>query len=290
MIKLKDLLIEGINLNSLLSESPDNVYYGEDVYGWYDDGLYTFLVYNDIVDNQRYWFAWDYSKQTVLCENKQVEDEILHTNAEILDVISKRNSDGDFSYRSIARVFSGLSDEPSHHNLIGLLSTLRRCYYNRDEAQCDGRVFHFKQDDKYLMSFWQEDVDILKDRNKLDDFFNRVGISKNKLLFERYDGDSTVNYYEFFGTKPPEISNVERQKQQMAKELHIKKALLDKAILGALQSKPKDMNSLYVALEKQLDMPLAKIKHVFRGIPLDKLVVKQLREFVSQVSQVSQGV
>jgi hypothetical protein len=266
-----------------LSESPDSVYYGNNEYSWYDDGSYTFLVYNDIVDNQRYWFAWDYSKKTILCENKQVENEILHTDDVILSTIEGRQFDGYFSNQPIGEAFMDLEDRPTHNGLIELLSTLRRCYFNRDYAECDGRVYDVKGEDKYLMSFWQEDSVILKDRNKLDDFFNRVGIDKNKILFERFDRENTVNYYQFFGTKPPEISDVERQKQQIARDLHMKKAQLDKAILDALQSKPKDINSLYAALEKQLNMPLAKIKHVFRGIPLDKLVVKQLREFVSRV-------
>lgn len=264
-----------------LTEDPDDIVYKGDEYFWYDDGKYTFLVYYDIVDKQHYWFAWDYRKQTILCENKQVENEILHTDDDILKNIASRKSDGYFSQEKISDVFHSISDRPSHGTLIELLSTLRRCYYNRDYAECDGRIFYSKNDDVYIMTFWNEDFNIFKDRVKLDDFFNRVGISKDKILFERYNREEIVNYYQFFGTKPQEISDIERKKQQVARELHVKKAQLDRAILNVLQSKPKDINSLYVALEKQLNMPLAKIKHVFRGIPLDKLVVKQLREFVS---------
>ena len=70
---------------------------------------------------------------------------------------------------------------------------------------------------------------------------------------------------------------------QIAKELHMKKAVLDKAILNALQSNPKNVNDLYVALEKQLHMPIAKIRNLFGSVPLRPLVAKQLREYLKKL-------
>jgi hypothetical protein len=56
--------------------------------------------------------------------------------------------------------------------------------------------------------------------------------------------------------------------------------MLDKAILQVLKSSPKDTETLYARLERQLGMPIVKIRHLFGNIPLDKIVAKQLKEFI----------
>lgn len=258
MIKLKDLLLE----------NPDGFEYDGYVLEWYEDGVYTFLIYRDIVDNADYWVAWDVKKQILLCENRSIEK-----------LVQPRGFNDD----EIEEAWSYVVEEPTHNNLKKFLYVLRRISNNRDLNKCYGRVFDV--DDKFIMSFWDEDAEVIKHRSKLDDFFSRVGINLDKLLIEPFESPQYfVSYRKFFGVKKPKAASVlAKQRMQMARDLHMKKAQLDKEILNALQKKPKSFNDLYVSLEKQLGMPIARIRREFRGIPLDNLIVRKIKSLSSAI-------
>lgn len=261
-----------IRLKNLLKEDPDGINYEGGYWDWYTHGVYTFLVYDDLIDKKKYWVAWDVKNYNLLCENRLVEQEAMN-------IVDNEDEEDEDTY---------IGDNPTHDQLIQLLHSLKRCQDDRSIVECDGRVFNVG---RFIMSFWDEDSEVIKYRNKLDDFFKRVGINVNKLLIQRFESDYDeyddevdifVSYRKFFGEKPKEASVLAKQKMMMAKDLHIKKAQLDRAILNALQEKPQSFNDLYVSLEKQLGMPIARIRSEFRGIPLDNIIVRQLRSLSSK--------
>ena len=78
------------------------------------------------------------------------------------------------------------------------------------------------------------------------------------------------------------MTDYEKNMERVKKELHVNAATLDKALLNILRSKPKDAATLYQRLEKEFDMPIVKIKHIFSGIPLDRLISKKIREMIDE--------
>ena len=100
------------------------------------------------------------------------------------------------------------------------------------------------------------------------------------MFFEAEEDEGVYHSYdEVFGSdKKPVASDEQMRMKQMQLNLHLNKAVLDKAIVQALQSRPKDVNTLYQRLEKQFGMSIAQIKHLYGSVPLDKLIVKKATE------------
>jgi hypothetical protein len=185
----------------------------------------------------------------------------------------------------------------THGNILSIINRVlnRTSVDDRDETgvELSGRVFNVNG--VYLITFWDERDKIKPYKNHIVQYLNGIGIDYKTALYQTYDMDDSedddndsesegnsssafLSFNEIFGTSSRQMSDTEKTKKELANQLHIKKGQLDKAILDVLASKPKNVNDLYAGLEKQLGMPIAKIRHVFNGIPLDKLVVKEVRE------------
>lgn len=278
-----------IKLKNLLKEDPD-VFRGNIDYM---KASYTFLIYKDNVDKKLNWLAYDYNNSKVLCQNPEVEREIYNIN-NYTKTIENRPMSPHISSFKYTQTMSDLLDEidgfPAHRNLLDIVIRLRRTDNVRtrgddlghnvaQEIQCDARIFDVYdvdwQETNYYFIYWKSTSNTKKYKSYIDDFFNRVGVSKNNIFFD----DEEIPYHDFFGTDvdTPE-SEVQIAKKKLAQQLHMQKALLDKKLLQVLQSNPKDLETLYARMEKQFNLPIAKIRSLFRGIPLDKLVAKQLRE------------
>ena len=63
------------------------------------------------------------------------------------------------------------------------------------------------------------------------------------------------------------------------------KGILDKSVSDVIRSEPKDVETLYARLEKQLNMPIAQIKQIFKDVPLDKLIAKELKEYIIKIKK-----
>lgn len=274
MIKLKQLLCEdpdGITVNG--------IYYNMNM------ASHTFLLYDDIIDKKRYWIAYvypDYRKggRAILCENEQLES-ILNgdDNIEVKTYIDGR-----------------LGDFPSHARLALLLESTNRisdsCDLDVYENNCNGRLFL----NKYF-SFWDGNNSVVKNKVKIVDFLRRIGVNTNNVFIEdhtrdKYDdnGDQIivmVPFNEFFGGVPhQELNAFEKAKLELAKKLHMEKGKLDKAVLDVIRSNPKDVETLYARLEDKFGMPLLQIKKIFKNVPLGKLVVKELKEYINKLNNV----
>jgi len=274
MIKLKQLLCEdpdGITVNG--------IYYNMNM------ASHTFLLYDDIIDKKRYWIAYvypDYRKggRAILCENEQLES-ILNgdDNIEVKTYIDGR-----------------LGDFPSHARLALLLESTNRisdsCDTDIYENNCNGRLFL----NKYF-SFWDGNNSVVKNKVKIVDFLRRIGVNTNNVFIEdhtrdKYDdnGDQIivmVPFNEFFGGVPhQELNAFEKAKLELAKKLHMEKGKLDKAVLDVIRSNPKDVETLYARLEDKFGMPLLQIKKIFKNVPLGKLVVKELKEYINKLNNV----
>lgn len=287
--------MEMIKLKNLLKEDPDTFRGHID----YMEASYTFLIYKDNVDKKLNWLAYDYDNSKVLCQNPEVEREIYNIDSYTKTIESRPMSPHISSFK-YTPTMSDLLDEiggfPAHRNLLDIVIRLRRTDNVRtrgddlghnvaQEIKCDARIFDVYdvdwQETNYYFIYWGTAEDTKKYKSYIDDFFNRVGISKNNIFFD----DEEIPYHVFFGTNvdtPPE-SEVQIAKKKLAQQLHMQKALLDKKLLQVLQSNPKDLETLYARMEKQFNLPIAKIRSLFRGIPLDQLVVKQLRELFKRV-------
>lgn len=260
-----------IKLKSLLCEIPDDIKI-DDKYVGFKNASHTFLLYNDIVDRRKYWVAYVYPKyrnggKVILCENEELEP------------ILNQNFDSKFDVW------------PAHSNLRILLVNSNRLADDSDDyseiGTIDGRLFF----EKY-MSFWSERADIVKYKAHWDDFLNRIKVNHNDVLVEEFSEDVDdgimIPYNTFFGTQSGEVKKMgayEKAKLELAKKLHMDKAMLDKKVLDVIQSRPKDIETLYARLEKQFNMPFYKIKQIFRDVPLDKLIVKQLKECIERMKK-----
>lgn len=258
MIKLKDLLLE----------NPDTIKIDGKNYDFKSDAAsHTFLVYYDEVDNKEYWVDYVYPKyrrngKAILCENKEVE-KILNDTKNI-------------------KVIKKIDSKPSHINLGLLLFKNKRInsakYF---DIKCDGRLFF----DKYF-TFWLGKNTLINYKNKLIDFLNSVGIDVNNVLIEDYTTreyySKLIPFYDYFNTPEKELTAYEKARLELAKKLHINKGTLDKAVSDVIRSEPNDMETLYARLEKQLNMPMVQIKQIFKDVPLDKLIAKELKEYINK--------
>jgi hypothetical protein len=174
----------------------------------------------------------------------------------------------------------------THYNLARLLSILQRTEYQigREQAFAASRIFYSDKSHTHYISFWQEKDSLKPHRHVIDNYITAIGYTPQNFLYQSDDmsAEEFLDYSSFYNTGSKQLTDLEKQEKELAYQLHVKKAVLDKAILDALASKPKDVNDLYAALEQQLKMPLAKIRHVFKNVPLDKLLARNLKELVSK--------
>ena len=268
-IKLNDI--------NIIKEDPDDIIIkGKTV--TFSDGIHTFMIYDDIVDKKQYWVDYNIKNDVILCENKEVENEIYSITQENINKVNLRLDPVTqpnivlYGKQNMERYTYFLYDHPSHLNLISVLALLRRCKLNRNKVHCDGRVFNVSNTNYF--TFWPEKSKIIPFKSHIDNFLHRVNISTNDVLFETIDDSNFITYTQYFKNKEktPELTSTEKQILQIKKDLHVNKGKLDQSILKALQSNPKDIDTLYSRLEKQFNMPISKIKQLYGNVPLDKLL------------------
>jgi hypothetical protein len=272
-----------IKLKQLLCEDPDGISV-DGIYYRFTQASHTFLLYDDIIDKKKYWIAYvypDYRKggKAILCENEQLES-ILNgdDNIEVKMYIDKK-----------------LSDFPSHARLLLLLELTKRipsAYDHKEYDNCHGRLFL----NKYF-TFWDSNNTVVKNKSKIVDFLGRIGANTDDIFIEDHTRDEyddygeqiivMVPFNEFFdGVPHQELNDFEKAKLELAKKLHMEKGKLDKAVLDVIRSRPKDMKTLYARLEDKFGMPLLQIKRIFKNVPLGKLVVKELKEYINKLNNI----
>ena len=266
-----------LSLKSILTESPDTISIPEMHGGSADDLIefqearYTFLIYPDLKDGVASWVAYDYR-----------EDRLISSNEGLVDDVYGKKDLPLFKNDVVGHELDVIGQFPAHYNIRKILSATGRFSIQPDRAILDGRLY--EHEGKWYFPFWQPDLSVLLKKHKslIDDFLKTIKVDHSKVFFEDENDERVYyTYDEVFGpneTPQPSSSDEQRRMKQMKQDLHLNKAVLDKAIVRALQSKPKDVNSLYQRLEKQFDMPIAKIKHLYGAIPLDKLIVKKAKE------------
>ncbi len=272
-----------IKLKQLLCEDPDGINVDGINYN-FTEASHTFLLYDDIIDKKRYWIAYVYPDyrnggRAILCENEQLES-ILNgdDNIEVKTYIDGR-----------------LGDFPSHARLAWVLELTKRIPSANEHDSynnCHGRLFL----NKYF-TFWDENNAVVKNKVKIVDFLRRIGVNTNNVFIEDHTRDDydvngdqiivMVPFNEFFGNVPhQELNAFEKAKLELAKKLHMDKGKLDKAVLDVIRSNPKDMETLYARLEDKFGMPLLQIKRIFKNVPLGKLVVKELKEYINKLNNI----
>jgi hypothetical protein len=266
-----------LSLKSILNESPDAIsipamHGGSDDPDDLDliefgDANFTFLVYPDKQDNKNQWVAFDY-----------INNKIISSSPGLQDVLYGEG--GSYSDDDIQTSLGVMLSFPSHYAIREILDMTDR--YGKDNARSilDGRLF--ERAGNWYFPFWQLDLNVLLKKNKslIDDFLRTINVRSDKVYFEDERDERVFHSYDetFSSVERPTSSDEQRRMKQMQQDLHVNKGKLDKAIVQALQSRPKDVNTLYQRLEKQFGMPVAKIKHLYGAIPLDKLIAKKAKE------------
>ena len=267
------------SFKKIILENPDgiNINYGETSIG-FREARYTFLIYDDLLEKKDHWIAYDYITYEILSSCKSLLTELYTT---------KTHPD----HRKALYQLEEMKTFPAHSKLIAVLGYLGHFDSGKNNTILDGRLY--EDNGNWYFPFWQFSLIKLlnKYRHHIDDFLETVNVSKDKVKFEDENEDGVfIPYNEMFDVKssPKTVtpSDEQRRMKQMKLDLHLKKGQLDKAIVQALQSKPKDVDTLYQRLEKQLGMPIVKIKHIFGAVPLDKLIVKKAKELKELVSSV----
>jgi len=267
------------SLKKILFEIPDD-FRVDGVEIDFKNARFTFIIYNDLVDFNRYqWVAYDYHNNYIISSSESLMNDL------------SKVEDGSY----ISRMIESLNSFPSHGKLKEILEELNHwksvSMGGSIKDKLEGRLYTYKS--KWYFPFWENDQSKFLNKHKslIDNFIKTVGVDPNTLFFEDENEDGVfIPYNEMFDVKssPKTVtpSDEQRRMKQMKLDLHLKKGQLDKAIVQALQSKPKDVDTLYQRLEKQLGMPIVKIKHIFGAVPLDKLIVKKAKELKELVSSV----
>lgn len=262
------------SFKQIIFENPEDVY-PDGTHASHMDfsqASYTLLVYKDNKSKKVEWIAYQYAPEKILTSNESIGNDMRSDKPEDVAFMRWRLED--------------LRSMPSHYHLREILNYFG---YNavenpNERSLLDGRVYEYRG--KWYISFWQSDVNEILGDNKLvfDDFLKAVNISYYNVFFENeFDGRKFDPYVEVFKQQSqPKTTELQRRMKQMSWDLHVKKGQLDKAIVQALQTKPKDVNTLYQRLEKEFGMPVAKIKHLYGAVPLDKLISKKAKELVNE--------
>lgn len=263
------------SFKQIIFESPDSItIYGGDKTIGFREASYTFLIYNDLVEKSVQWAAYNYVHYELLCSSKKLHDEFY---------VKKSHP----NYGKAVYQLQQMEDFPAHSHLRETLAQLDHYDKMRGGTILDGRLY--EDNGNFYFPFWQLSLFELlnKYRHLIDDFLKKVNVPTNRVKFEDETDESIFHPYdEVFKTsssdKHRSYSDEQRRMKQMQLDLHMKKGQLDKAIVQALQSRPKDVNTLYQRLEKEFGMPVAKIKHLYGAVPLDKLISKKAKELVRE--------
>ena len=296
MIKLKDILNELTSLN----EDPDGIEVDgaytnfESAYG------YTFYVYYDYTDSKFTWVAYDYINDKIISQNPKVVDEIYNVNQHNKDTISLRKwpaamlslekqeyLDRYYGYNStdINNYLDGINDYHSHNSVMALIVCLKRGDTKRDKIKAAGRVFLIN--DKYYFAFWDYKGSVMGYKRYIIDFLDSQKIKQDDVSIEEEDDTGNIIWMPFkkyfnLRVNSKEISPEQEKLRKIKQDLHINKGVLDKAILQVLQTRPKSTADIISQLEKNLKMPMAKIRHIYGELPLGR-VGKALKEYISKL-------
>jgi hypothetical protein len=269
-----------LSLKSILTESPDAIsipamHGGSDDPSQLDlidfhDARFTFMVYPDEKDDKTQWVAFDYKRNKIISSSPGLQEDLYGAR-------------GLYSDETIDDILSGIGSFPAHSSIRSVLNLTDRYATVDDRSILDGRLF--ERNGNWYFPFWEMDatnVTVVLKENKalIDDFLQKIYVKPDNVFFEDGRDERMFHSYDetFSSVERPTSSDEQRRMKQMQRDLHVNKGKLDKAIIQALQSRPKDVNTLYQRLEKQFGMPVAKIKHLYGAIPLDKLIAKKAKE------------
>lgn len=302
MIKLKDLLME--DLDSIKPPGGPEIFFG--------DAAYTFYVYRDLVDNITYWVSYDYEDHKILSSNPELLKEIYFDDfdkslerkvADRKNVYAPKGEEFSierdsapqelviYTRKRMSSLLAKLYGNPTHTYLNNILCLLRRSEPEYEYMIVPSRIYLYG--DRYYFASWSSPEKVIEYKSYIDSFLKSVGISTDFILFENsQDSFEPVfsSYNEFFNDSiEAGTSGYDEKMAKARRELHVNKAKLDVELLRILHSKPKDVDTLYQRLEKAFNMPIVKIKHIFSGIPLDRLISKKIREIISEATDYKAG-
>jgi hypothetical protein len=303
MIKYREYFKE------LLKEDPDNIRVDDVQYPWDAGGVRaTFSIYEDIISGKEEYIGIRYNNSSkvadykIVASNESVKiwfDYWYHNfnkpinvkNSTIISFIDfwiKKGVDRAEAIRILNNLKRDLSMRGnSIHTHYDIMSMLRNLGFAHPStgAIVSGRLF-ILGDGNYF-SFWEEYEEVEEYAPEITKFLTELGIDYRSVKYQMLGmGDNEfIEYNDLIkaeGGGIRDISDEEKQKTQIAKDLHIQKGQLDKTILDVIATKPENAGELYKALEIQFKMPVVKIKNIFNrhGIPLDQVLAKNLMEVI----------
>jgi hypothetical protein len=296
---------------SLLKESPDVVYFENSTLEWDIEGVSTMLIYPDSLENKPVTISFQYTSggnfTDVWSDSQTVETEVRaimkkdYTNPIFNTILTRINSnmslqtqvpmEGLLSRIGWKITFGKYSI--THGNISECLSLLERLPVSMnsstDRGDYPAASRLFKHENKFVLSFWQNKAKLRSVKDKIVNYLHAIHIDPEQIYYQSIDmeSDETLPMDRFFTLPTNKLSDVQRKEREIAQQLHVNKALLDKAILDALSSKPKNINDLYAALEDQLRMPIAKVRHLFKDFPFDKILARKVKEYVMEMKKLN---
>jgi hypothetical protein len=286
--------------SDLLKESPDYLEHRDRGLDWNVEGISTMLVYFDIVENSLVTISIQYQGnafKSAWANNANVQAELVaffkkETENPIWNDVLKRVNltNRNMTLKGISTqieyAITKNSYDHTHSNIQKFLFISARIdpdKRNRSDLPVTARLFHSQGD--FILSFWQDKDKLKSYRPQIEEYLRWLNLDPKQIDYQSYDMDNReiLPYNQFFTVPSNQLSDLEKKEKEIAQQLHVDKAKLDKAILDALFEKPRDINDLYAALEDKLRMPIAKIRHRFQDFPFDKLLKRKVHEYVMEI-------
>ena len=230
----------------MITEAPDEIDFKNRRLSFDGDAaMYVFLVFTDVVDRNRTWIAYNVSTIKISSSNKNFLKELSPTS-KIIDYINRRRKDPilsvynkkmpPYGVRYMQHYIHELKLYPGHHQLMEIISLLGR-YSGRFKNVLRGRMFNDSEENRFIISFWEKDQEVRRDKDVLDEFIQSTRIDSDKLYIEifhedRYTTeDQIVNYSEFFTGRTSNVaSKIRREKEK----LHLMRNMLPASYLKQL--------------------------------------------------------
>lgn len=225
-------------LKSYLNESPDGIELKNGKLLSYEETVSIFMIYDDLVDEKKYWVSYNPQPNNLLSNNESLKNELDPEKYKSYSAqIKDRNSH--FNIHSLKDKLYKLKQNAAHYTLVDLLQLIGRATlkkYKPESSKTDfyitGRLFLNNETNKYYFSFWEKDLLIKKNKTLIDEFVNKSGYYINSIYIETYN-DNIVSYNSFFNKK--ETSKVDNEIRKKQADIHKLSSLLPKKYLDQLR-------------------------------------------------------
>lgn len=269
---------------SIFTESPDTININGKVYDYNEKAFvaWVFLKFRDTVDDKNTLLAFNPKSNNFVSSNSIVADELNDPQKHQREL--ELRNDAEMTVNPVKDILHNIKHMlPIHNDMLYMcqLSGRARSSDTRSDLMISGRIYYIRG--VYYITFWDQLLQLASHINELLSFISNelsIDIKSAKFQFKGFAPSSFITYetVRYVMKNPPKQANTSAS--NMERDLHVKKALIAKKFLQALQTMPRTKVDLQAALEREFQMPFVKLKAIFPNLPLGEFAKQKLARII----------